>query len=422
MRLLVGPPSISTRARRAGSVATSVTLHLSVLAALFFSATRVRFETATGAPQIEVTSVSAESVKVPQVGDTDLPAEERLETPDPDAGAAMTPDGMSFDIPKIRAQRDSLFPFLTIGLSFLEHIDQTSVAAQGRLGNPFAGVTTTTSQPTLDLKGPALQKVIDSAFTRRHRWHAFDEIRKLIETHDANNGDLPRVMQEYLEQNLLQPFCDGKQRDPRFWAMLENASDHLAFIEFVRKYAWEHPMSKTTTELLFLLDELTQASRSTLLMLMGTDPERDLTFTADQTRDGLELAVGVQRQYADWLEAHKMWPLEVVRARFDQVRLRILMTILESTPGGYRSGDARYLAGEVFVDLGNVPDAIAQWRQIDPNPNDSYFAAYSKVRASMATAPPGILDLTRVLQREYGDWRLGAIERLSTLGMRCDRY
>ncbi len=53
------------------------------------------------------------------------------------------------------------------------------------------------------------------------------------------------------------------------WAQLGLAADHVDFIDFVSEYASQHPSSKTTTELLFLVDKLAQASLDALVTLGG---------------------------------------------------------------------------------------------------------------------------------------------------------
>ena len=55
---------------------------------------------------------------------------------------------------------------------------------------------------------------------------------------------------------------------------------HGDFIDFVRAFARQHPSSRTTTELLFLLDELAQGSRDVLLTLLDLARELQLHYSA----------------------------------------------------------------------------------------------------------------------------------------------
>ena len=216
---------------------------------------------------------------------------------DPAELSGLDVPGLPFNIPKIAARKKSLFPFLTLELTFLQRIDRDAREASVRVTNPIAASAGSAVTPPLHLDAAALQRVVDDSWSRRDRWRQFTGIAGLLNAHDGNAGDVPAVVRGYLDQNLLQPFCDGRTKDARFWAMLENASDHVTFIELVRSYAKEHPASRTTTELLFLLDELAQASRDALLTLLETDPARDLIHTATVNPPSGKLAAEISRQY-----------------------------------------------------------------------------------------------------------------------------
>jgi hypothetical protein len=91
------------------------------------------------------------------------------------------------------------------------------------------------------------------------------------------------------ERNLLQPYVDSAAPDPRFWVMLGLATDHIDVIEFVGRYTRQHPSSRTTTELLFLLDELAEANRGAFDLLLRTDVA-SLTGTAASSPEDVQLA------------------------------------------------------------------------------------------------------------------------------------
>jgi hypothetical protein len=143
---------------------------------------------------------------------------------------------------------------------------------------------------------------------------------------------LPDLLHAYLDQNMLQPYYDGRGRDARFWVLLGLAADHTDFLTVVEQYVRTHPSTRTTTELLFLL-----------MLLLATVPERDLAYTASTDRDAYRLALQIQRHYEGWLRDRQLGSPDAIRMRYDEIRLRLLKTIVESTPHGYRSGDARFL-------------------------------------------------------------------------------
>jgi hypothetical protein len=342
---------------------------------------------------------------------------------DPAELSGLDVPGLPFNIPKIAARKKSLFPFLTLELTFLQRIDRDARDAAVHVTNPLAASAGSAATPPLRLEADALQRVVDDSWSRRDRWRQFAEISGLLNAHDANAGDVPAVLRAYLDQNLLQPFCDGRTKDARFWAMLENAADHVAFIELVRSYAKQHPASRTTTELLFLLDELTQASRDAMLTLLETDPARDLIHTATVNPPSVKLAAEISQQYRAWLRAESLGSVAAVRERFDQVRLRILATIMESTPNGYREADARYLAGEIFLRQSNLADALEWWTPMRPAAGDSYLPASARIRAALQpSANADAKVLRRILESETGRWKMAMYERMRRFGHKCDTY
>ena len=148
---------------------------------------------------------------------------------------------MNVDIDKIRARLTTLFPFLTLDLKFLERMPQDIAKAQEQFISPYsAAPQATASQDVLLMTDEAVQKTIDAAWSRRDRWKTFTQIARLVSTHSAHQGRSSELIRAYLAQNILQPYCDDTIKDARFWAMLENAADHVEFIHFVRSYARRH--------------------------------------------------------------------------------------------------------------------------------------------------------------------------------------
>lgn len=369
---------------------------------------------------VDISAVSAEAAGVPAVSDTPLAA-------DPSAldagafGAAMREAvaDLEVDLAKIRARQEVLFLFLTLDLPFLTRVTDEVARTRAALTNPVATAARPATRPPLVVSGAALQAIVDRAWSRRRRWLAFREMATLIGAHDANTGAIPAMLRGYLDQNILQPFCDGATRDRRFWAMLENVADHSDFVDFVRSFARSHPSSRATTEMLFLLDELAQASRDTLLMLLETDPSDDLPVTRSEHPAGFALAASLQQRYGTWL-----WDRGLdergVRDRFDDVRLRLLDTILQTTPSGYRSGDARLLAGAILFRQHRRDEARALWREMTIAGDDTYAAAARGVLGAVAAGDDrGVI---RYLDNIDAQWRVDSIERLRQFGHRCGTY
>ena len=205
--------------------------------------------------------------------------------------------------------------------------------------------------------------------------------------------------------------------------MLDCVADHVEFIDWVRSFARQHPSSRTTTELLFLLDELAQGSRDTLLMLLATSPESDLEETRRVDRRAYDFAVSVRRPYGEWLLEHQMEGPDRIRRRYDELRLRLLSTIIETTPEGYRSADARFLAGEIHFNQNNAPEAVRVWREIRPDAGDSYVEAYSELLAEMRS-PNGATaaGINRILGAEHRRWLDFSAARLRQFGYAFDTF
>jgi hypothetical protein len=316
---------------------------------------------------------------------------------------------------KIAARRKSLFPFLTSDLDFIADIPEQVLESARHLRNPLQAAASVL--PPLTLTTSATQKLIDESFARRDRWQRFNTVAMLVNTHDAQRGHAADLIRAYLDQNLLQPYCYGKTRDGQYWALLENAADHADFLEFIRAYSRTHPASRTTTELLFLMDELAQASREVAVGVLTTEVSRDLLRTAVESPPAARLAAEVARHLRHWLIANGV-DAPGTREAFDRVRLRLLATIVDTSPDGYRVADARYLAGEIFFRQGDLTQAAEWWQPMRPAAGDSY--ATGAIADAVKTA--NVDAIKRVLARENARWNAINYQRLRQFGYRCDTY
>jgi hypothetical protein len=402
--------------RRLPAFSLSFVLHATTLIVLLL-ATRPVFELAS--PPIQVEYVEALPTPPP---DQRLPPTSEADTAPGFDPAPLQIGELQIDIAKVRSRVGVLFPFLTLDVRFLERVPRDLARAQTTLGNPYAVGGTTATTPPLDVSAERLQAWIDDAWSRRERWKTFAEIANLLQTHNPSEGHAPDLVREYLDQNILQPYCDGATRDPRYWAMMENAADHADFIDFIRSFARKYPSSKTTTELLFLLDEIAQGSRDVLLMTIETRPDEDLAMTRNLAPDGFALAEEIKERYGRWLFERGM-DKGRVRQHYNDLRLRVMHTIIATTPRGYRRADAQFLAGQVLFEMNRLDHAIRVWRAIAPIPGDSYFRAYSEMLDVVGgDGPPDVMAIRRVLSREYGRWRVFSIDRLRSFGHWCDTF
>jgi len=354
-----------------------------------------------------------------------------------DQTSTLSLGSFKFDVAKVLARADVLFPFVTPGLA-LEHfalkppgemhesLDDPFAASNGRRGR--RGTT------RLELTDDALQKIVDQSWSRRDRWSLFAPLIALADAHDPNDGQLPDLLHAYVEQNWLQPYVDASLnlRDTRLWTEIELAADHVNFIGFIRRYTSEHPSTKAATELLFLLDKIVQASRDTLTTLLDTQPETQLRWTRDLNPPAYTLMVDLRRYYRDYLQHKGLTSLDAVRAFYDSVRLSILSGIVRTSPNGYRASDARFLIGSIYWKAYQHDAAVRAWREMTIDRTDSYLVSYSAILIALRTAVPsganGALPaatrrtIDGVLDGERSRWLSSSYDRLHQFGYRFDTF
>jgi hypothetical protein len=330
---------------------------------------------------------------------------------------------LAFNLERVRERRNDLFPFLTWDLVFLDELQRKVRAEETKLQNPLGHTRRRSSRPPLVLSSAQMQQTIDATWSRRERWRNFKPIVDLIDTYNPDDGRLPALMHAYLDQNLLQPYFDASHRDPRYWTMLGLASDHASIVEFVGGFVRDHPSTRTTTELLFMLDEFAQASRDSLLMLLSTDPEIQLQRTHEVSREAFNLAVSIRQNYERWLAAHDLDRPEDLRRRFDGIRLSVLSLIVATTPEGYGAADARFLAGRILWEQNDLAGARRQWQQMTPDERGSYREA---VEATLAARQEdgsfNAVEIQRILGAEYRRWITDQERRLQQFGFMLDTF
>ena len=411
---------------RAEGLGASLTLHLA------FALLLASVPPSPGggpAPTLAVTFVSESELASSAAPASEGGAPPIVETPagGPDAGGTIAefplslPD-FAFDISKV-SEADDLFPFLTDPLTFLDEAREKFSPAPDRLFNPFGRERTASTHPPLEASDADLRRLVDRAWSRRDRWSNFAEIAGLLTTHDPQDGSAYLLMRQYLDDNLLQPYYDSASRDPRFWVMLGLAADHRPLVDFVGSVVRRHPSSRTTTELLFMLDEFAQASRDTLLMLLSTDPKSQLDETRDASIPAFEVAVRLHRRYDTAARDRGLRDTKSVRNHFDDVRLRILKTILATTPDGYGAADARFLAGRILWDQNTVPAALDWWRDLEPDGRNAYREAAGAIAEELRFRDGGTsAAISRILGAEYRRWLTFSQERLQQFGYEFDTF
>jgi hypothetical protein len=421
--LFNAPPAALPSHRREGFSA-SATLHVMAFALL----TAVPPAPHTAERPIVVASVPPEAIVMPadDAAPSEPPpdaaiAEDTVEGPRPE-GPPLEVAGLELDIAKVRRQRDALFPFATGPLPFLDAVMARYRRSPDRPVNPFGPERRPSGLPPLALDLEARQQLIDRSWSRRERWDNFQPIAALLSRHDPDEGDAPALIRMYLEQNLLQPYFDTTTRDPRFWVMLDLAADHTRLIDFIGTFVTRHPSSKTTTELLFMLDEFAQASRDAMLMLLSTAPKIHLGLTRNADPNAYALALSIHEQYHQWARQRGLDATEPMRAYFDDIRLRILGTLIAATPEGYGAGDARFLMGRILWDRHDRAGAFRVWREMAPDGRNSYANPASAIARELAIGDVPAVNILRILGEEHSRWIAFSSERLAEFGYEVDTF
>jgi hypothetical protein len=340
--------------------------------------------------------------------------------------------GFTFDAGKIADRALVLFPFVSPGVA-LDHFglsppEGALVYKRPRRIRPGEQGGGQASSPLL-LSDAALQAVVDKTWARRERWAAFEPIRALTDRYSPNDGRLPELLQRYTDQNALQPYRDKETPDPRVWAQLGIAADHVTFIGFIREYAAEHPNTRATIELLFLLDRIAEANQDALGALLGIDPTTDMQWTREANFKAFQLAVRLRGFYREELSRRGLSSPGALALHYDRVRLDILQSILRNTPRGYRAGDARFLMGAIYWREGRSAEAFSAWRALACDPAQSYVEScrqLSRVIPAGASGSIGdrasVTEINRVLKNEQGRWWDLSYDRLKQFGYRFDAY
>jgi hypothetical protein len=417
--------------RRPPAFFVSFVLHVAALALIGYSAPPSYWRAVAQAGG-SIAKVTSERLRpfagVP--GDPIVPPADESKDLDPliveNAPTTLIIQNFTFDFGKVSERATALFPFLSLQLSSDGPPIDRGVAARRRLVNPFASGTPGDSNPPLVLSESALQTVVDSAWSRRYRWRVFRPVRELISKYNGDTGRLPLLLRRYADETMLQPYLDTEIPDMRLWTELGIAADHTDYIAFITKYASEHPSSKATTELLFLLDKLAQGSYDALATLVGMNPAR-MEWTRSTNRDAYDLFNTMRRYYRSELALKNLDDYVALRLFFDRIRVAILSGIVRTTPNAYRASDARFVIGSIYWRQLRENEAVRWWREMTVNPEDAYHEAASRVLEAIRRAGPNLQRIDRgavndALESERRKWVDFWENRLERFGYSFDVY
>ena len=422
------PRSLTTAPRglpshRPRGVLIALALHVAALLAIFTAGYLQLLSTsarmARQGPSLMVTIVDeATAAAAAPVLALDGP---KLEHSSRTAPFQPSPGMAPFDTARIEARRDELFPFLTARMGFLDRLRLKRTPPRDR-PRPAPNAPRIRETTPLALSPREIDALVDRSWSRRDRWRNLAPIIKLAGDHDPDDGQLPALVRAYGERNLLQPYFPGATPDARFWIVLGLASDHADVLRFVGRYVDEHPRTRTATEMLFLLDQLVEASRDAFHLLRLTDLD-SLERTARFSGANLALARRLQQGYGEWAFRRGLGKNEDLDHRIEQIRMDILSAIVETSPDGYGASDARFLIGRSLWTSKDYDGAARWWRAMGRDMRNSY----AEVRADVARAvsPGGDVDhaaVTAALNKEYGRWLRLATQRLAKFGFTPTTY
>ena len=404
--------------RRTSAFTASFTLHVFAIVTISWFAARavVSFPARKPASPLTIVVLQAQTLS------PDPTPEDLGIRVDPSAATLSLP-GFSFDFRKVIARAGALFPFLTGSVSLERLASVASREPATGIGNPLVRAgPSDVAKPPLVMTDAAVQSLLDASWSRRDRWQVFQPIIALAERYSARVGRLSDLLAGYVAQNGLQPYADPKIRDPRLWTELGLASDHADFIDFIARYAAQQPSTKATTELLFLLDKIAQASFDALITLLDVVPEEDLQWTRGANEHAYKAIAAIQQYYRVLLDRRNLTSRAALKQYYDEARLSILSTIVATTPDGYRVSDARFLIGSIYWNRGRPDDAAGVWRDITVSRDDAYAFAYEQILALPADTPLDARRVSEILSRVHGTWLSFSATRLRQFGYHFDTY
>ena len=293
-------------------------------------------------------------------------------------------------------------------------------------GNLFRQLRGEAAKPPLVLGDHALQALLDKSWSRRHRWEGFQIIAAATDVYNPDVGGLPALLRGYGVQNGLQPYEEREIRDPRLWAQLGLAADHADFIGFVSQYASQHPSTRTTTELLFLLDKLAQASLDALVTLIGTVPEADLQWTLKANR----------RAYDAIITHSRLLPHPARAPRFEVVAgdRRLLRRDQAGHPEEHPAHDSGRVSGqrcplshrrdflEAGQDRGCSPVMGRHHHRCGGRLCDGVVASARGNPRCRRAAAGLLVTIGWILDGEQGRWVMFSIARLRQFGYHLDTF
>jgi hypothetical protein len=426
------PATSIMRSRDLVALASSLGLHVAALVAINWLAARAVWPASRHAETQKTVTVAV----VPAPDTPSVPGLNPIDRSDDEAMIAAHMESLDLNIPgfttnigRIKDRSLMLFPFLTPGLALerfgLQRQRGPTGGAPTWLSRAHAADPPKPAAPALAMSDAELQSLIDATWSRRDRWDAFHRILALTTIYSADSGQLPEVLHQYVERNALQPYVDTTIRDPRFWTELGIAADHVIFIGFISRYATEHPSTRASIELLFLLDKFAEGSLDALLMVLQSDPSEQLGWTREANRGAYELVLDLRRFYAAQLARRGLTSPDQVNRYYQNVRLGILEAIVRSTPKAYRADDARFLIGAIHWRRGDRSEALTWWRRMaGGDPTDTYAAARARL-LEIIRVPEDAVDARQVdtvLRGVHGRWLMLSIDRLRHFGYRLDTY
>ena len=327
----------------------------------------------------------------------------------------------NFDLEKIITRGRSLFPFTQEGLLQAQISKRPQTESSDRSASAFVPQSSFT-RPPLDLTNDRLQELLDKSWSRRDRWDAFEPIAEVASHHHPELGDLSLLLRGYVDQNSLQPFTASWNPEGKVWALLSIAADHVDFVEYISRFIAQHPSSRSSTELLFLLDKVVQANLEALVALLKTDPLTDLRWTTEVNPRAAEVLTALRLYHQTTLGRRGLWGIDAIAARYSYVRVAILQHLIRTTPHRYRLSDALFLLGEIHWRHGRFSDATLSWQKMVPHSSDTHFAASSEVRQAIATGTADRERIDAALDRDKDRWLDASLVRLRRFGYRFNTF
>ncbi len=270
-------------------------------------------------------------------------------------------------------QKD-MFPGLSnINIPLEELLENDSQHHEWKLGDGIFYLGN--MKPVFWMDDKKMQQTLDD-WMKLTKSQMVKNLETLIKKFDNNSGDLPKMVRETYNQNLIRIIYTTD----KYTTMIDFFEEGLFkpdFLTYILNYMKTQPYTKTSTELLFVMEKFYMFEWQMLNLihnrLTQPNPGRDVK---------IKVINDIARKYNQLMLEHGIQSKEDLNELYFKRRLEITNLILKNSD--YRKNDALFVKGWLLFEHGRESKAYEVWSSIKPgNGLFVYQKMFSKIRRFM---------------------------------------